>query len=216
MFKIIILLTSWVDAPRSVKSVVILVLKSIAAGCLNKFNNCIFKCFRTELTCEVDNVGGKFTRKQTRIEIYHSISISWYLLIKNYYCYDENSIVPEIWYTLKISNIKKLKLYLLCNVSKAVITFPMNWGLSLAIVVSDPMHAIKFTLLMWAEPWNFIIKSNTVLNRRKILTLLNIYNEKKNTMGFKSKHTEPLPRVFSYEQLSEWVGHLLKRNHYLS
>ena len=56
---------------------------------------------------------------------------------------------------------------LLCNVSRAAITFPINCGLIFAIRVRDPIHAIKLTLLICGDPWNFTIKSNKDLYTKK-------------------------------------------------
>ena len=42
--------------------------------------------------------------------------------------------------------------YLLCSVSRAAITLPINCGRIFAISVREPMHVIKLTLLTCGEP----------------------------------------------------------------
>jgi hypothetical protein len=53
--------------------------------------------------------------------------------------------------------------YLLCSVSRAAITLPINCGRIFAISVREPMQVIKLTLLTCGEPWNLMSKSKTML-----------------------------------------------------
>lgn len=45
-----------------------LLWKSTDDGCFSRFNNCIFKCFLTELTCDLDSVGGRLARYKWNVK----------------------------------------------------------------------------------------------------------------------------------------------------
>ena len=104
---------------------------------------------------------------------------------------------------------------------KRIITLDKNSGLSLAMLVREPMQVMRLALLIWAEPWYLTNSSKTLLASSSSLRGRASFRDsgtssRQKSLGWNNKSL-PLICINSYIQLANrwtnWVHHYIIKSY---